>query len=370
MAVICPYCETENPDGAEYCRICKESLEEDIDFEEPIRNLSRITTKIMRKEVPHTQDYLNSVFKSIMDSVQLIMDRTMLKIKDNVKRLKELQEETRSELADEDFESFQRFMNEFEETQNQINEGLEIARESFFSAGSFDDLKEGQIDLSAATAVIQDGLNRLESLTFESGEPELMTMTPLDIPDEIGITADILDEVLTNMNDFTETADKDYLVKAVNGLDEAKKYLMKVLEMSEDELLELAEREEEYPIVVQSEEGFAGIGMVRIPGEQKKTSLIDQAEDFSHLPPPVEEEEEEYDEEYEYEYEYDDEMEEYEEEKQEFQPRSIEDGFEAKAPLYGEEIDFDKTGYEGESADIDTRGLEEKLTGMMDQLDE
>lgn len=30
MAVICPYCETENPDRAEVCRVCNESLEDNL----------------------------------------------------------------------------------------------------------------------------------------------------------------------------------------------------------------------------------------------------------------------------------------------------------------------------------------------------
>ncbi|MCD4784623.1 MAG: hypothetical protein K8T10_12450 [Candidatus Eremiobacteraeota bacterium] len=369
MAVICPYCETENPDMAEVCKVCNESLEEDIDFEEPVRNLTKIATKIMNKEVPHTQEYLGGVFKGIMDSVQLIMDRTMLKLKENVKELKKTQEETRGELSDEDFESFQRFMGEFEETQNQINKGLHIARDSFFRAGSFDELEKGQLDLSAATAVMQEGLNRLESLTIETGDSELMTMTPLDIPDEIGIAAEILDEVLTNMNNFTETADRKYLIKTVSGLDEAKKYIIKVLDMTEDEMLDIAEKEEEYPIVVQSEEGFAGVGVIKALGTQQKTSLIDQTEDFSFMPPSVEEEDEEFDEEYEYEYEDEDieeNKEEKEKEKQKFQLRSMEDEFEVDK----ESMDFEETGYEGESSDVNIQSLEDKLTGMMEQIDE
>ena len=49
MVVVCPYCEAGNDDEAEFCKVCKQRLEDEIDFDEPIRDLSEITTKILKK---------------------------------------------------------------------------------------------------------------------------------------------------------------------------------------------------------------------------------------------------------------------------------------------------------------------------------
>jgi uncharacterized protein YdeI (YjbR/CyaY-like superfamily) len=230
MSGFCPFCNEVLAPDAEFCKACKQRIPDVIDFDEPVKQLAQITTKIMKKEIPHTKDSLDGVFRKIMGSVQLIMDRTMFQIKDNLSDLKKIQEQTRGQFEDEDFESFQRFMSNFEIAQTQINAGLHLAHESFFQASSFEELGKGQVDLSTATAMIQDGLSKLEGLTYESQDPELMTMTPIDIPDDLRSAIDCIDKALTDINSFTETGTRDLLIATAANLKKARKYVVDLIE--------------------------------------------------------------------------------------------------------------------------------------------
>ncbi|MCE1245150.1 MAG: zinc ribbon domain-containing protein [Firmicutes bacterium] len=230
MSRFCPYCSADNDNDAEFCKACKQRIPEVIDFDEPVKQLAQITTKIMKKEIPHTKESLDGMYRKIMGSVQLIMDRTMLQVKDNLSDLKKIQEQTRGQFEDEDFESFQRFMANFETAQSQINAGLHLARDSFFTASSFEELGKGQVDLSTATAMIQDGLSKLESLTFESQDPELMTLTPIDIPAEVRNAVDLIDQSLTDINQFTETGTKDLLIATADKLKKARIQILNLIE--------------------------------------------------------------------------------------------------------------------------------------------
>lgn len=240
MVIFCPYCETENPEDTEFCSGCGQRIDEELDYELPIRELTEVTTKLIKKEIPFTQEFLEKTYGQIMNSVQLIMDQTMLKLQDNLGDLKKIQTETRKEFADEDFESFQRFMRDFEAAQNQINAGLQIARESFFSARSFEELEKGHVDLSAANAAMHQGLARLESLTFESQEPELMTVSPVEIPDDVDQAINVISKVMDHLHDFVETGVKDYLESATEAVNHAAELLEKALDEYEepDEVLE------------------------------------------------------------------------------------------------------------------------------------
>ncbi len=243
MVIFCPYCETENPEETEICSGCGQRIDEELDYELPIRELTEVTTKLIKKEIPFTQEFLEKTYGQIMNSVQLIMDQTMLKLQDNLGDLKKIQTESRKEFADEDFESFQRFMRDFEAAQNQINAGLQVARESFFSARSFEELEKGHVDLSAANAAMQQGLARLESLTFESQEPELMTVSPVEVPDDVDQAINVISKVMDNLHDFIETGVKDYLESATEAVNQAAELLEKALDEYEepDEVLEKKE---------------------------------------------------------------------------------------------------------------------------------
>lgn len=240
MVIFCPYCETENPEEKEFCSACGQRIDEDVDYELPVRELTEVTTKLIKKQIPFTQEFLEKTYSQIMNSVQLIMDQTMIKLQDNLGDLKKIQNQTRQEFADEDFESFQRFMRDFEAAQNQINAGLQIARESFFSARSFEELEKGHVDLSAANAAMQQGLARLESLTFESQEPELMTVSPVEIPDDVDQAINVISKVMDHLHDFVETGVRDYLESATDAVNQAAELLEKALDEYEepDEVLE------------------------------------------------------------------------------------------------------------------------------------
>ena len=274
--IICPYCEAENVDEAEFCIACEQRLEEEIDYELPVKELQDVTTKLLKKEIPFRQDILEKTYSGIMKSVQLIMDQTMLKIQDNLDDLKKVQDETREEFADEDFESFQRFMADFEAAQNQINAGLQIARQSFFNARSFEELEKGHIDLSAANAAMHEGLSRLEALTFESQDAELMTPSPVEVPDDVDTAIEVLDSVMDSLHEFVETGVKDYLEAATEAIFQAGDLLEKALDEYE-EPDEVLEKKEELLEEIEKVEMGLEIKEVLVPVEE------DEEEDYEDI---------------------------------------------------------------------------------------
>lgn len=245
MTKYCQYCKTESGEENEFCIECHQPFEDELDFEKPIRDINQLSAKILNKDIPCSPNQLKDLYSEIMDSVQQIMDGTMSKLNKNLKDLDTLQQQIKEDVRDEDFASFQRFMRDFEEAQNQINAGLHIAREGFFSAESYDDLLKGQIDLSAAAAAIQGGLMKLESLTYESKDPELISLTPHEMPGEIEKAIGLIDNVLDDINKFTESGRKEHLHPSLEKLTKAKKLIEQVLEEYE-ESDDLLDNEDDY----------------------------------------------------------------------------------------------------------------------------
>lgn len=275
--IVCPYCETENEDDAEFCKICKQRIEEPIDFEAPVRELSEVTTKILKKEIPHTRDYMNEAYRKIMNSVQLILDQTMLKLQDNIEDLSKFRDEARESLAEEEFQQFQRFMDDFETAQEQINQGLRLARTSFFEAKSFRDLEKGQIDLSAATSAIAAGLSKLEDLTIETQEPDLLT-TPLEFPPGVERAVEILDSVLVDVNDFIESGDPSYLRTTVENLDRSRFLIFRELELLEEDVESLR-----HPNLEKMEEEFSGLFVMEPEEELEEMEDVEDMEELEDL---------------------------------------------------------------------------------------
>ncbi|MFP4497804.1 MAG: hypothetical protein ACLFQV_06285 [Vulcanimicrobiota bacterium] len=250
MAFICPYCDSKNPDDAEKCRVCQQLFQEDIDFEKPVKKISQLTSKLINKEISADKESLSTFYHDIMNSVQSIMDQSLSRINKNMKNLDELQKQAREQFGDEDFEAFKDFIEEFEVAQNQINQGMNIAKSRFFEADSFEELEKGQLDLSMAVGAIQDGLAKLEELTCKSEEPELMSPSPFQMPFHIIETTEILDEVISDLNSYTETGELDYLNRILESLDKARLNILRVIETTKKEQEEMemleGEFEEEY----------------------------------------------------------------------------------------------------------------------------
>lgn len=263
MAVICPYCDTENAENAEICKQCNQRIDQEIDFEEPVKRLTEISSKIMKKEIPHTRENLEGIYQQVMDSVQLILDQSMLKLQDNLEDLRELQEEAKEGLDEEDYKSFQRFLDEFENAQDKINTGLEYARDTFFSAQTFEDLEKGHIDLSSSAAAIQEGLSSIEQLTEETQRHELMRPRKLHISPEIETAVTNLDSILMYLNDYIESGETSYIMNSLDQLAVVRKSLEKTLEESMKEAvmvtLPIGKEEEAPPEEEPAEEPMAGV---------------------------------------------------------------------------------------------------------------
>ena len=170
MAVICPLCGFENPDGTKICRDCGESIKEATygTYNRPLTLIKDITGKLVDGKIPFSQDRLDGLHVHISELLQDVMDNCSREIQENFRKLRDEVEDL-SEVDEKLFNSFKSFMGEFEEAQMDVNNGISLLKDSLFSTKNLTDLEEKSPAFIAAEELIQHGLTRLETVAIQPG---------------------------------------------------------------------------------------------------------------------------------------------------------------------------------------------------------
>jgi len=142
-------------------------------------------------------------------------------------------------------EIFSKFLFQFQSAQEQINEGLSIAKDALQKMRSFSELEtgRGKIDLERASGLLQQGLNTLEIISEESQEPLFaLNKDVKPVPNQIIESMDYLEEVMNMMSDYMDTSNKSNLLEIIVSLDMVKDSIQNLLESSSEN--ENSEKEE------------------------------------------------------------------------------------------------------------------------------
>lgn len=251
--MICPFCETRNPDDAEFCKFCNQRFTEEIDFDEPLKKLNEISNRLIRRDISADRSFLRDEFEKIEEEIQSLMDRATDVIEKNIQDIARQKKKTQMELGDLNLDTFNNFLNEFDTAQKLINNGLARVRESLIEAETSDEITRGMVDYSAAMTEISEGLSQLETITSETSDVFTMTSKPenIDVPREVFESRDELEKAQKSLDIFSESQDERFLEYALVKIERSKEALLRMLE---EPTGEEEEEEDEYAKAYTEEE--------------------------------------------------------------------------------------------------------------------
>lgn len=244
MGVICHICDYENLDESPFCEKCGERLKEIPvnKYDMPIKMLRDIGNSLADRQMSGTQDKVEEAFNNIMEISQTILDDAQKDLERNLSVMDTMSDQVLDELGEVDegksLEVFSNFVSQFQSAQDQINEGLAIAKEALQKMRSFSELEagSGKIDLERAASLLQGGLNTLEFISEESQEPLFLEYEDIKpVPAQIMEAMDQLEEIMSMMSDYMDTGDRENLVEIIASFDMAKDSIQDLLDSTGDE---------------------------------------------------------------------------------------------------------------------------------------
>lgn len=205
----CPYCEEENPAGAEYCQLCEQRFTMTIVYEEPLDQLGDLGNMLVRRDIPADPSLIHKTFVQIEHQIQNIMDRATDIIEQNIREIEIIQQEAPDLVGELDLDTFNLLLDDFDSAQNEITGGLSNIRESLLIANTSGDITRELYEYSKALQEISEGLIKLENVTVRSNDYELMTSPPpnLDSPDEVFLSQKELGKAIKSLDIFDESED-------------------------------------------------------------------------------------------------------------------------------------------------------------------
>ncbi|MEQ8172176.1 MAG: zinc ribbon domain-containing protein [Candidatus Eremiobacterota bacterium] len=255
MGVICHICDYENSDESPFCEKCGERLREvpANKYDMPIKMLRDIGNSLADRQMSGTQEKVEEAFNDIMEISQTILDEAQKDLERNLSVMDTMSDQVLDELGEVDegrsLEVFSNFVSQFQSAQDQINEGLSIAKEALQKMRSFSELEagSGKIDLERAASLLQGGLNTLEFISEESQEPLFLEYEDIKpVPPQIMESMDQLEEIMSMMSDYMDTGDRENLVEIIASFDMAKDSIQDLLDSTGDE--QINKEDETIPI--------------------------------------------------------------------------------------------------------------------------
>ncbi len=249
----CPYCEEENPAGAEVCQSCQQRFTMTIVYEEPLNQLGEIGNMLVRRDIPADPSLIHKTFVQIEQQIQNIMDRATDIIEQNIREIEKIRQEAPDLVGELDLDTFNLMLDEFDNAQNEITGGMDNIRNSLLIANTAGDITRELLEYTSALQEISEGLVKLESVTVRSNDYELMTSPPpnLDSPDEVFQSQKELGKAIKSLDIFDETEDPRLLKFALMKIDRVHEVLLELLEEYEPGAAE--EYEEELLPIIEEE---------------------------------------------------------------------------------------------------------------------
>ncbi|MFP4496666.1 MAG: hypothetical protein ACLFQV_00530 [Vulcanimicrobiota bacterium] len=237
--MICPHCDSKNPEGVEVCQVCRQRFPATVSFGQPVEKLREIGRRVVRRDLPADPSHFHRVFETIEEQVQEVLDKAVELIEANITDLQRIQEEARRngiEVEELDLESFTQMLNEFENVQIDITSGLKEIKDSIVDARTSEDITRGLRDYSEGMSQIEAAFNRLETLIFETSDVSTLTQPPedLDVPSELFLTQRELGKAVKSLDAFEDMEDPKLLRYALVKMEVAKEVIFKMLEDYED----------------------------------------------------------------------------------------------------------------------------------------
>lgn len=244
MTIICHICDQENEETNPFCIKCGENLKDPREnkYEEPIARLREIGNELADKQMEYTQERIEESFNEIMDISQGLLDEAQRALEDNLLNLENLPLE-QAELLGLDIDEaqsmkiFTDFISRFQGAQDDINDGLSMAKRALQDMRGFSELESetGQIDLETATDLLNRGLNKLEIITESAQEKMFPGDEIAEPPKQLLEAMSYLERIMTITSDYLEIPDIDSLKEMLLLLDDVKDCIQEIVTGAEAE---------------------------------------------------------------------------------------------------------------------------------------
>jgi len=239
LGIVCQSCDFENDDGRILCDNCGKELALDLnnEFSAPVKMLKQIANRIIERPMEYNQEKLENAFSHVMEISHDLLDKVQETLEDSLldldrlpfKELKQLSKEVENV---EHMNIFTEFVSNFELAQEQIDEGLALAKDGLLAMKSFSDLEVGKVGLEKASEMMEQGLSTLEIITKNAEEKTFLQEKIEEIPSQFIIAMNDIEKIMVAFSEYLETRDPDLLTEIVPLLDLIKSNVQKTIELS------------------------------------------------------------------------------------------------------------------------------------------
>lgn len=213
-----------------------DEAEIDSEFDKPIELLKDVSAKLLRGDIPAKPRRIESLFSHIQSVVSDIVDNSFEKLNDAL----ELAAEANEALAEhgEVDEKAQAYLNDFENGRAHVEDGLEIMRETFFSARNMEDLQDYEEEFKEAEVQLAEGLAKLEQAVLKAEDPTLFNVHPAVESEHLDTALGAFEAGLEALNAHMEDGQKEHLEAVLDHLEiirEQVELAHEMVELKEDE---------------------------------------------------------------------------------------------------------------------------------------
>ncbi len=220
-----------------------EEAAEDSEFDVPVKLLKDVSQKLLSGGIPAKPARIESLFSHIQGVVAELVEKSFDKLNSALEAAAEANEAL-SEHGDVD-EFAQAYLDDFQKGREHIEDGLDIMRETFFSAKNLEDLKDHEEEFKEAEVQLAEGLSRLEQAVTKAEDPKLFNLHKAVESEHIEIALTAFEIGLEELTAHLEDGDRDHLERVMDQLEVIRNQIELAYELSEKREERIAAGEED-----------------------------------------------------------------------------------------------------------------------------
>lgn len=195
------------------------------DFQAPLRMLRDASSGLLDHRAAVSKDRVEGMYRHLAGAVAQVLEAARKQLADGMNAFKQ----ANPELVGEEF---QEVMNIFQEGTQQIDSGMRLLSQTFFSSTDLATLERNSGVLSIAESQIQDGMNRLETALALTNDPTVLGPGGPDTAPEVATALESLGICLDELGDYLKTAERKKLEVALANIDQARELIVRALSHS------------------------------------------------------------------------------------------------------------------------------------------
>ncbi|MEW6282022.1 MAG: hypothetical protein AB1758_25685 [Candidatus Eremiobacterota bacterium] len=203
-------------------------MEEDDDRQQklyaPLKMIHDAANSMLDRRTPLSRERVDSLYRHIAGAMGEMLDGTRKQIDDSLASVREAGAALTEQEPD-----YAPVFQLFDEGREQIQAGLTLMAQTFFSSADVTALERNQGALALAESQIQGGLSRIESALLLADDPNLLASPLVPTAPEIPTALDSLGVCLEVLGRYLEKGERAELEEALTHLDQARELILRAL---------------------------------------------------------------------------------------------------------------------------------------------